>query len=86
MSLSSSDNSDPRTNGRRYAIAYPLISRTAARTMYAIALGLGGIAVPAVLILLVRVVVATRGTETARRLVRAARFVQRPPYPWLPAC
>lgn len=33
--LSTSDNTDPRSNGRQYAIWYPPVSRTAARLLYA---------------------------------------------------
>lgn len=34
--FSSSDNSDPRTNGRRYTMSFPPISRSQARLLYAV--------------------------------------------------
>jgi hypothetical protein len=53
--FSASDNTDPRTNGRRYAISYPPIGRGAARTLYgATVAGIVGLAVACLFVLPLR--------------------------------
>lgn len=50
--LSASDNSDPRSNGRRYSVRYPPIGRTAALMLHIITVSVVAFAVPVTIRLL----------------------------------